>query len=42
MEQERRMLEMEGDGRASRIAFDVFEWVFECDVTQPNGAYVYK
>ncbi|CAM9454665.1 unnamed protein product [Pylaiella littoralis] len=42
VERERRMLEMEGDGRASRIAFDVFEWVFKCDLTQPKGAYVYK
>lgn len=33
---------MEGDGRASRITFDVFEWVFTADVTEPNNAYIYK
>lgn len=42
VEQERRMLEMEGDGRASCIAFDVFEWVFQWDATQPKGAYIYQ
>lgn len=40
--QERHVVEMEGDGRASRIAFDVIEWVFQCDLAQPKGAYVYK
>eukprot|EP00752_Nemacystus_decipiens_P011328 g10066.t1 len=40
--QERHMTEMEGDGRASRIGFDVIEWVFQCDLAQPKGAYVYK
>lgn len=33
---------MEGDGRASRINFDVFEWVFQCDPIQPKDAYIYK
>ncbi|CAM9190588.1 unnamed protein product [Ectocarpus sp. 13 AM-2016] len=40
--QERQMMELEGDGRACRIAFDVFEWVFRSEVTQPKDAYVYK
>lgn len=40
--QERLTLEMEGDGRRSRIAFDVFEWVFTADLAEPNGAYIYK
>ncbi|CAM9206033.1 unnamed protein product, partial [Scytosiphon promiscuus] len=40
--QERRMAEMEGDGRASRIVFDVFEWVFQCEDAHPKDSYVYK
>lgn len=40
--QERHTVEMGGNGRASRIAFDVFDWVFQCDLAQPKGAYVYK
>lgn len=36
------MLEMEGDGRTSRIAFDVFEWVFQADTAQPKGGYIFK
>lgn len=40
--QERQMAERDGDGRISRITFDVFEWVFQCDLAEPKDAYIYK
>ena len=40
--QERLMEEMDGDGRTPSIKFDIFEWVFQSDIAQPQDAYIYR